>query len=603
MKKSLLIISFLISALALPVAAQHTFVKNSPHFSAPAKADEAKTMAMSHVVASYYTAASEATNNCDNYYLVVSDKTNAVFNSAEGTIVATNANVAAIDLYAPAGTGTELPEGTFKAGEGSLYYDADYSYTTKYGFTGKPGKEVALKGDVTVKKGADNSYTVTFADANGVQYTYTGTLSFVDMNTGTTVYPQIPTDVNTTFTGGMAYYHGNLMESNTGNIYINLFDCDFDPETGNMKGTGFNLAICAFNRLFGDPKQATIIPGTYTVARNFKSETYFPGMEIDYNGMTVLMGTYIKRRKTVTGSDSDYDYAYITDGTVVITDGDEEGTFNFTIDCTTDRGHKVTGTAKNIKFNIVDVSDDKEKYVESNLDRDVKLNLDYIKKARVYFLGNQNGVNIYTVDLGSPSGKDGDEGDLLRMEFQTKPGTAYLPSGTYELMENDHLWTNLYAPYKMTRGYFDNVGGRTGTRYEHFEKGRYCVVDSFAFVYSGRVGVEQLANEEYKFTIDLADGKGFQIQGEWSGPVELNYDPSTSLGKTVGAETETVKFVGNNMLLVSGATKGERLSVYTVGGQHVLSADATKPVDVAALRSGVYVVRTTNGVITKIVKR
>ena len=395
MKKSLLIISFLISALALPVAAQHTFVKNSPRFSAPAKADEAKTMAMSHVVASYYTAASEATGNCDNYYLVVSDKTNAVFNSAEGTIVATNANVAAIDLYAPAGTGTELPDGTFKAGEGSLYYDADYSYTTKYGFNGKPGKENALKGDVTVKKGADNSYTVTFADANGVQYTYTGTLSFVDMNTGTTVYPQIPTDVNTTFTGGMAYYHGNLMESNTGNIYINLFDCDFDPETGNMKGTGFNLAICAFNRLFGDPKQATIIPGTYTVARNFKSETYFPGMEIDYNGMTILMGTYIKRRKTVTGSDSDYDYAYITDGTVVITDGDEEGTFNFTIDCTTDRGHKVTGTAKNIKFNIVDVSDDKEKYVESNLDRDVKLNLDYIKKARVYFLGNQNGVNVY----------------------------------------------------------------------------------------------------------------------------------------------------------------------------------------------------------------
>ena len=170
-------------------------------------------------------------------------------------------------------------------------------------------------------------------------------------------------------------------------------------------------------------------------------------------------------------------------------------------------------------------------------------------------------------------------------------------------MENDHLWTNLYAPYKMTRGYFDNVGGRTGTRYEHFEKGRYCVVDSFAFVYSGRVGVEQLANEEYKFTIDLADGKGYQIQGEWSGPVELNYDPSTGLGKVEGAEAETVKFVGNSTLLVSGAAKGERLSVYTVGGQHVLSADATKPVDVAALRSGVYVVRTTNGVITKIVKR
>lgn len=87
MKKSILFITLLLSVLALPTAAQKSFVKNSPRFSVPAKADEAKTLAMSHVVASYYTAASEATNNCDNYYLVVSDKTNAVFNSAEGTIV------------------------------------------------------------------------------------------------------------------------------------------------------------------------------------------------------------------------------------------------------------------------------------------------------------------------------------------------------------------------------------------------------------------------------------------------------------------------------------------------------------------------------------
>ena len=169
-------------------------------------------------------------------------------------------------------------------------------------------------------------------------------------------------------------------------------------------------------------------------------------------------------------------------------------------------------------------------------------------------------------------------------------------------MENDHLWTNLYAPYKMTRGYFDNVGGRTGTRYEHFEKGRYCVVDSFAFVYSGRVGVEQLAGEEYKFTIELADGKGYLIQGEWSGPVELNYDPSTGLDGVDGVEAAAVKLVGNT-LLVASAVKGERLAVYTVGGQHVLAADATSPVDVSSLHSGVYVVRTSNGVITKIVKR
>ena len=581
MKKTLQIITLLLVVLVSPVAAQ---------------------VAMTHVVASYYTEASDATGGSENYYLVISDKSNAVYNVTEGSIQPTNANVAAIDFYAPSGTGKDLPSGVYKAGTGSLYYDADYSYTTKYDMAGKAGKEGVINSDVTVTKNADNTYTVVFSDANDIEYTYTGTLSFVDMNSSTSVYPQIPNDINTTFTGGMAYYHGNLMESNTGNIYINLYDCDFDPETGNMQGTGYDLAICAFNRLFGDPKTATIMPGTYTVARNFKSETFFPGMEIDYSGMTVLMGTYVKRRKSLTGVDSDYDYAYITDGTIVITEGEEAGTFDFQIDCTTDRGHKVKGTAKNISFTIVDVSDDKEKSVESNLDHDVALDLTYVPKARAYFLGNQNGVNVFTVDIGSPSGKDGTEGDILRMEFQTQAGTAYLPSGTYELMENDHLWTNLYAPYKMTRGYFDEVGGRTGTRYEHFARDRYNVVDTFAFVYSGRVGVEQLVGEEYKFNIELADGHGFLIQTEWSGPMELCYDPSTSIDDVVANGGSLLSFVDDRTLAINAALDGEKVRLYSVDGQLLLTTDKNI-VDVSQLASGIYVVKVGNKLTTKIVKK
>ena len=581
MKKTLQIITLLLVVLVSPVAAQ---------------------VAMTHVVASYYTESSDATGGSENYYLVISDKSNAVYNVTEGSIQATNANVAAIDFYAPSGTGKDLPSGVYKAGTGSLYYDADYSYTTKYDMAGKAGKEGVINSDVTVTKNADNTYTVVFSDANDIEYTYTGTLSFVDMNSSTSVYPQIPNDINTTFTGGMAYYHGNLMESNTGNIYINLYDCDFDPETGNMQGTGYDLAICAFNRLFGDPKTATIMPGTYTVARNFKSETFFPGMEIDYSGMTVLMGTYVKRRKSLTGVDSDYDYAYITDGTIVITEGEEAGTFDFQIDCTTDRGHKVKGTAKNISFTIVDVSDDKEKSVESNLDHDVALDLTYVPKARAYFLGNQNGVNVFTVDIGSPSGKDGTEGDILRMEFQTQAGTAYLPSGTYELMENDHLWTNLYAPYKMTRGYFDEVGGRTGTRYEHFARDRYNVVDTFAFVYSGRVGVEQLVGEEYKFNIELADGHGFLIQTEWSGPMELCYDPSTSIDDVVANGGSLLSFVDDRTLAINAALDGEKVRLYSVDGQLLLTTDKNI-VDVSQLASGIYVVKVGNKLTTKIVKK
>ena len=600
----------MLASFAMPSAAQNKTFRKLPvsmqllkHKSAAkAKAAQGQTTTMNNVVASFYTQPSDATENQENYYLVISDNSQATFDSSAGAINATNATVAAIDFYAPSGTGTDLPVGTFKT-SGSLNYDGDYSYVSYYNADGKSTNERALSGDINVEMSSDGIYTISFADENGNEYTFSGTLNFSDNNGSTSVYPQIPSDVNTTFTGGMAFYHGNLMDSNTGNIYINLYDCAFDSETGAMKEKGYDLAICAFNRLFGDPKKATIVPGTYTVARNFKVDTFFPGMEIDYSGMTVLMGTYVKRIKSGSGSDADYDYAYIPGGTITITEGDTEGTFNFDIDCTTDRGHKVKGTAKNISFNIVDISDDKEKTVESNLDHDVTLNLDYLPKARIYYLGRTNNCNVFTVDLGSPSGKDCTEGDILRMEFQTDSKAQYLPTGTYELMDEGHLYTNLYAPYKMTRGYFDEVGGRIGTRYEHFAEGRYCVVDTFAFVYSGRVGVEALDNGDYKFNINLAEGKGFNICGEWSGPMELCYSPETGISSVADDKHAVARFLDNNTLVVDGAQQGEQVAVYSLDGQLVLSADASTPADASALAKGVYVVKIGNMTTTKIVKK
>lgn len=52
---------------------------------------------------------------------------------------------------------------------------------------------------------------------------------------GTTVYPQITTDLtDLEFTGGLGFYHGNLMESNTGNLVLDLYTSEFDPETGGL---------------------------------------------------------------------------------------------------------------------------------------------------------------------------------------------------------------------------------------------------------------------------------------------------------------------------------------------------------------------------------
>lgn len=62
---------------------------------------------------------------------------------------------------------------------------------------------------------------------------------FNNMSAGSSdVYPQISTDINTTFHGGIGYYYGNLMDSKTGNMVLNLYDGEYDTETGGMTGKG-----------------------------------------------------------------------------------------------------------------------------------------------------------------------------------------------------------------------------------------------------------------------------------------------------------------------------------------------------------------------------
>ncbi len=599
MKKTLLLILLLMAVSAVPSAAQQQLVKKratlslvkkrahaTPHKAAAAAADAQPLGSV--VLAAYYPSSASGVDGMENYYLVLADNDDVTYDITAGTITATSAHVAILDLYAPEGTGIDLPAGEYGAGEGSMYYDTDFSYLSTYDATGTDDGGADLGGTVRVDKADDGTYTVTLADAAGTTYAYEGALTFTNMASGgSTVYPQIGTDLtDLAFTGGMANYYGNLMDSKTGNMVIDLYNGEYN-ENGGLTSKGVDLCINLFNRLFGDPKTATLVPGTYTVARNFKVNTFFPGMEVDYAGVTIVMGTYVKRRKSLTGStDIDYDYAYIVDGTVTIEAGDTEGTFNVTVDLTTDRGHKVTGSGRNIAFPVTDQSTSSEKDVDSNLDHDVALDFGRVAKSRIYSLGVQNGVQIFTVDLGSPSGKDdpeimGDQ-DLLRMEFQAPLGSAYLPEGTYQLMEESHLYYNLYAPYQLTRGYFVD-GGRTGTRYEHFMKCSYpkehtWAVDSFATVYSGTVGVTRIDSTHYKFAIDLYDGKGFQISGTFDKETEYCYSPADILG-------------------VDGVADNRRrtVRVYTLGGQYV--GNSTD-----ALPGGIYIIKSGNTT-TKTIKK
>ena len=171
------------------------------------------------------------------------------------------------------------------------------------------------------------------------------------------------------------------------------------------------------------------------------------------------------------------------------------------------------------------------------------------------------------------------------MELHAAEGSHYLPEGTYILMQDSHLYTNEYAPFMMTRGYFDDQGGRTGTKYEHFrlnpdpDTRLWWVVDKFATVYSGTVGVSKTDNTHYKFVIDLYDGNGFKISGEYDKEMEYNYNPETITGI-------------DGITVDNGNGKTE---VYSIDGQKLGTNYSNLP-------NGIYLVKTNNKTI-KIVKK
>lgn len=561
------------------------------HFKAKSINQTAQTdnnVALTNTVGAYYEYIKDGVAS---YYVVLSESAETTVDPSNGTINASDERVLVLDLYATGSSPIVLPEGTYTAGGGSpMTYSTANSFGLYYNASGQQESGGEISGNVTVKANEDNTYTISATTADGYTYSFTGRIVFVNVS-GSSIYPQINADIETTFTGGLGIYHGNIFDNNTGNIYINLYDTDFDPETGATNGKGHNFAICAVSRFFADPKNATVTPGVYEVARTLKSGTIYPGMELDAMGTTIVFGSYVKRRKALNGDDNDYDFAYISSGTMTITEGSEAGTFNVVVDCQTENGFMIKGEGKNISFPIIDMSDDKPEVVNSNLTEDVNLDQDYIKTARVYYNGEENNCRRFLVDIGSPSGKDGTEGDILRMEFLTDNTATEVPTGTYEVMEKDHLWTNLFAPYKLVQGYFYNGGEMTGTRYQHFEEGRYCVMDLYAELLSGRVSVEKVeGTDNYKFTIDLADGNGYKVQGEWAGPMKVYYDLSGVGEVEAGNGQLTWRYLDANHLELKGISETTSVSIYTADGCFVQRAKGTK-VDITGLNQGIYLLK------------
>lgn len=555
----------------------------------PAKAATGETVKLTKALLAYYDAKAYAN---PDYYIILTDDENATYDVKTGAMTATGGHVVAIDFFGAATSPIALPAGDYTCAstEAVGTYSATYSVSAVYDETGKQESYSAIAGTVSVTKSGD-TYTISGQDKTGMSFTYTGELSFIDANASSHVYEQISSNVNTTFTGGNAYYYGNLYDSQTGNIYINLYDCDFDAETGAMNADGYDLALCAFGRLFPVSSAAHVEEGIYTMAKNFAKGTYYPGLEMDYMGTTVVFGSYIKQRKG-----NSYSYGYITSGQFMITEN-SDGTYDVTVNLTTDAGLSVKGTASHISFNVIDKSEDEKETHISNLEDDVLLDLNYVKTAYAWrnsydYDGKQtNGCNVYTVYISRPSGKDMEDQDsekvcdLMGFEFITEGTKDDLPEGTYTMMDYSHIYTNMYEPFKLVQGYFYNSGELTGTRYYGFYGAPYGYAKWIAPAESGTVSVKRNEGNNYTFTVDLLDDAGWAITGSWTGELskQYTYDPT-------GIETATTTTAGP-------------VEIYSADGRFVGKFSNLSAFDKSEYNNGVYIIKGQNKKTYKVVRR
>lgn len=568
----------------------------TPHTLATPQA--AMDVNLSYVPFAYYTP-SNSTDEAANYYFEVSsvsasldDDKNIVF-SAEGWALN-------LDLYAaPSASPYAFAEGTYTAYTATsdddvvpaMSYTSDYSFASYYAKAGTDRTDYALTGDVVVTKSND-TYTIKATTVrNGQTYnlTFTGKISFESTVSEGSSLPQIGHDIIVDFTGGCAFYQGNLFQANTGNMEINLYTTTFDASTGATTAPGYVIKMSLFNTLFGNPESARVKAGVYTPSYKFAKNTFLPGTDVTYAGMTMILGSYGQYRD----ESGNLRYTNITSGTCEVIEN-EDGTFTVNVDALTKDGYVVRGSYTGT-LPVTDVSDDTPTSHLSTLTEDHELDLAKIEKARLWRIENVTDASHdawaqYVVDIGSRSGLDqvivDQGGDIFRMQFVgNAQGGDMMPEGSYDVIAN--RWSTSYKTMCLVPGYTYD-GDLVGTVYIHFTEGRYLIMDGYAPAAEGTISVMHNDDDTYTFVIDLFDDAGYRLTGKWTGPVECQ---TTGIESAQTDAEAAYTFIDYDTILVPSAAKSG-VQIYAANGQLVRTVQGTNRISLSGLPSGVYVVRT-----------
>jgi hypothetical protein len=607
----------MVAASAMNVSAANNFVK--PRIAPKANNITTKAiqkLTMQYGIAAFYTASYGSTEDVNNYYLILSNSSDTEYVSTSGDISANDAFAACIDLYAANGTSDALVEGVYKASTSNddMTYDTEYSYILYYDNTGAGTLVSSFEEDITVVKNDDGTYTIsTVLPVNGIDtdFIYTGKIP-LGASSSSSVYPSIKRDVEVQFTGGCGFYYGNLMENHTGNFIVRLFDCDF-ATTGDFVATeGLSINAMFFTKYLSEDQTKVLEDGTDTFGRSLERGTIFPGMEVDYSDMTVPYGTYLwEKNSKYSGG---YAYGYLTDGYMTIASTEENGekVYDITIIGTTDLSYSVKAT-----YHGTLTFEDKASYSSggliSTLTDDVEMDLSPIKVCRAYNGGtytNQENVTVqsFILDIGSPSGKDSGTieeptgvADIIRIEFLCPQGTRQILPGTYSVLDSDY--TQYFQPYAARQGYFSKKGNGelVGTRYNHYQTGRWLVFDEWSPAMSGTIGVKVNDDDTYTFNINVKDDGEYYVTGDWTGPMSLMYDPNSIAGVndiTSDANVE-LRQVADKEFSFSAPVNW---TAFSTTGAKVAEGVQSTEVNLSNLSNGIYVLKFNNNTQKVVIK-
>lgn len=543
-----------------------------------------------------------------NYYVILSDKTNATYNQKTGAISLDEGYILSLDLYNAVTDPLALAPGTYRSSNDMTAFTVSPENSSLVYYSGGTQKSTSgITSDVTVAVGADGIYTVTLSAINpetkqGCDVKYTGRLPIISVNATPASFPQLKQDVENVEldAGGIAFYYGVTDYSNNGVTYLNFYQGDFDDQGGLRTPDGINLAMMIAHKRMTSRDNYTIVPGTYVSTMDFARNTWYPCREIYYPGVDGGMpfGSFIRIRKNGV-----YTYGYLKSGTFTIEFDPNTKYLTGTLDAYTDLGYHVTATLKgNITYNF-----DNATFVPtiSNLIDDVDLDLDYLDDGYIVHVGEKGGCRSFVVDLGSPAGKDSPAGvraDLMRLEFLLPINEAVVKPGVYTVVprrwnSNELKAGGKYEPMSIGKGSADDGSAKDpatiGSRYANFKEGQSWVYEYFAPVDAGTVTVATNDYVNYTFVIDLQDDAGFEIRGLWDNkPLEYRYDRD-ALAEELGVDTVAddaaqlqVVINGRDIVVVNGGDAPAVL--FDLNGRKVASANANALIDASSLNSGVY---------------